>query len=135
MRRATVEDIPRIVDMGRAFHSYSPWRHVPFDPHATGDFAASIIRNGVIFLTEDGMCGGCITPFYFSPDYKLGVEMFWWAPKHGRELRKAFEAWAQENGATAVQFSALSDNRSEAVNAVYTRAGFERAETAYIKRF
>ncbi len=135
MRRATVEDIPAIVEMGRAFHSYSPWNHVPYDDDATGLFAANVIQNGVIFLTDEGMCGGVITPFYFAPSFKLAVEMFWWAPKHGRGLRKAFEAWAQENGATAVQFSALSDKRSEAVNAVYTRAGFERAETAYIKRF
>jgi hypothetical protein len=31
--------------------------------------------------------------------YVLAVEFFWWAPKGGRELRAAFEAWALAAGA------------------------------------
>ena len=132
--RATADDLDRIVEFGRQFHAYSPWSAVPYDADATREFVGRIIDGlGAVFITENGMVGGILSPLFFNPAVLVGVEMFWWAPKDGRALREAFEQWATEAGATAVQFSALADDNLERVDRIYSRAGFRRAETAYVK--
>lgn len=134
MRQATVEDIPRIVELGRAFHAASPWRDVAYDADATANTVAGAITGpGVVFLTENGMIGGIVSPLWFNPAVKVGIEMFWWAPTGGRALREAFEQWAKSEGATMIQFSALADENLERVDRIYSRSGFTRAETVYVK--
>jgi hypothetical protein len=135
IRRATSEDMPQILDLARRFHAYSPWSVIPCDDGAIEAFAASLIENGVILLTDDGMCGGAINPLYFSPSFTIGIEFFWFAPSGDNGLRAAFEAWCRERGAVGVQFSALADDHLPAVARLYRRAGFEPAETAFVKRF
>lgn len=129
---ATHDDVPLIVEMGEQFHAYSPWREVPYDREAVAAMARGIIDQGVIFLSEDGMCGGVVQPLYFSPGVRIGIEFFWWK---GHGLRQQFEDWCHEQGAYGVQFSALADDRIRAVSRLYRAAGFEEAETAFVKRF
>lgn len=135
IRKATHDDIPRICDLGRDFHAYSPWSEVPFDRDSVADFSRRLIDSGVIFLSDDGICGGLLNPLYFNPSAVVAVELFWWAPTEGRALRLAFEEWAQEMGAYAVQFSALGDHKSETVGALFKRAGYRKVETGYLKEF
>jgi hypothetical protein len=135
IRRAEAQDAPVIARLGAKFHAYSPWSAVPYDAAAAEAFALHCITTGAVFLTEDGMCGGILVPLFFSPETKVAAELFWWAPTEGAALRKAFEAWALEAGASAVQFSALADGHSKAVGRLYRMAGFEPVETAYLKRF
>jgi GNAT superfamily N-acetyltransferase len=136
MRRAEASDLDRVVTLAANFHAYGVWKDVPLDRGAFTAFVANLIENGAVFLTDTGVIAGLISPFYFQPAFKLGVELFWWAPDGGgRELREAFEGWAREQGATAVQFSAMGDENAERVARLYRRAGFEPAETAFVKRF
>ena len=129
---ATHDDLDRIVDMGALFHAHSPWREVPYDREAVRTFAANTIDNGIIFVSDIGMCGGMVHPLYFSPETRIGIEFFWWK---GSELRTAFEDWCHAQGAYGVQFSALADEHLPAVARLYRMAGFEPAETAFVKRF
>lgn len=135
IRRATPDDMEHVVELGRAFHAYSPWRGVSYDHDAIRAFVAGCIETGAIFLSETGMCGGLVSPLYFNPAFRIGVEFFWWAPDGGSALRQAFEDWAREEGAQGVQFSALSDEHLPAVTRIYRRSGFAPAETAFVKRF
>jgi hypothetical protein len=137
IRKATLNDVPAIVDMGVQFHAYSPFKDIPFDPEATARFVAGCIETGAVFLSEHGMCGGVVAPFYFNPRFTQATEFFWWSPVkgEGRELREAFEAWAKEAGASAVQFGALADGKYEDVARNYTAAGFKPMETTFLKRF
>ena len=136
IRKATVADVPQIVACGREFHAYGTWSHVPLDEDAYGSFAAAAIEGpGAIFLTDDGMCGGLMVPAYFNPAFVFAAELFWWAPTEGRALREAFEGWAQESGASAVQFSAMTDDHLPAVTRLYRMGGFKPAETAFVKEF
>ena len=132
--RATDADTERIVEMGAKLHASGPYADVPYNPDATAEFVAGILAQGAVFMTDDGMCGGAIFPFYLNPDFKMATEFFWWAPKDGRRLREAFEVWAVEQGASAVQFSALTNERLPAVTRIYRGAGFRPAETAFVKR-
>lgn len=135
IRRATADDLDRIVELGAAFHAYCPYRDIPLDPEGFRDFAGRLIEGGAIFLSDDGMIGGLLVPLYFNPSVVMGAELFWWAGKTGKGLREAFETWAKESGAQGVQFSGLTDQRAETIRKVFERAGYTAAETAFFKRF
>jgi RimJ/RimL family protein N-acetyltransferase len=134
IRRAGVVDLDRVVELGAQFLAYGPYREIPLDPEAFRDFAGRLVEGGVIFLSEDGMLGGVLNPFFFNPALVSAVELFWWGPTTGRALRDAFEAWAAEEGAAYLQFSGLVDARARASERLFRRAGFRPTETAYLKR-
>lgn len=129
---ATEADLPRILEFARAFHGYSPWSRFPMDDAATEAYARNVMASGVIFVTDRGMIGGVLMPIPFAPQVVLAVELFWWGDG---ALKADFEAWAKERGATAVQFSALADDRSEAMARLFARNGYRPAETGYLKEF
>lgn len=133
IRKAVHDDLDRIVSMGRSFHAYSPWSNVPLDSQSLREFLAKIIDSGVILLGENGMIGGIMNPLYFNPSYVVAAELFWWAESGGRELMKAFEEWGAENGAYGYQFSALHDEKSERMDALFNRAGYRKVEAGYFK--
>lgn len=133
IRKATHDDVSMVVDMGSEFHDYSPWRSVPFDRDATSAFVVNLIDHGVVFVSDGGMIGGLMNPLYFNPAFAVGCELFWWAKFDGRKLMKAFEEWAQENGARGVQFSSLGDEQSERMAVLFDRAGYSKVETGWFK--
>ncbi len=135
IRQATVDDLELIGDLGAQFLAASPYADVPLDIVAFSDFAGRMIEHGVILLSDDGMLGGVLNPLYFNPSVVFAAELFWWAPKEGRALREAFEAWAREHGAMGVQFSGISNERAATVTKLFQRAGYEPVELAFLKRF
>lgn len=135
IRRASLDDLDRVVELGEAFHAYSPYREIEFSPEGFRGFAERLIEGGAVFLSDDGMIGGCLVPLYFNPSIVMGAELFWWAGKTGKPLREAFEAWARDEGAQGVQFSGLTDQREETIRKVFARAGYQPGETAFFKRF
>lgn len=135
IRTATVDDLPEIVSLGAEFLAAGHWGVVGLDKEAFADFAQRLIAGGVILLSDHGMLGGMVQPLYFQPSVVLGSELFWWGPKEGRELRRAFEDWCQERGASFVQFSGLVNDRTPLIDRLFERAGYARVETGYLKRF
>ena len=133
MRKATHDDVSLVVDMGRDFHDYSPWRSIPFDRDATSRFVTSLIDNGVVFISDNGMIGGLMNPLYFNPSFSVACELFWWAKSGGRELMRAFEDWASESSASGIQFSSLGDDKSERMAVLFDRAGYSKVETGWFK--
>lgn len=133
VRQATLQDIPALVEIGRLFHAASPWKHVEYDVDSIAALLAVIVPLGGVWRSDDGLCGGALNPLYFNPSVQVAVELFWWAPSHGKELREAFEIWAKEAGASFVQCSALVNDRLGAVSRLYARAGYEPAEVAFVK--
>lgn len=133
IRKATHDDVSMVVDMGGAFHDYSPWRSVPFDRDATSAFVSNLIDHGVVFVSETGMIGGLMNPLYFNPSFSVACELFWWAKSGGRELMKEFEQWAEENDARGIQFSSLGDEQSERMAVLFDRAGYSKVETGWFK--
>lgn len=130
IRVADTADLPAILEMAEAFHGYSPWRVYPFDREATEQYAIGIMTAGVILISDTGMIGGLVNPVPFAPSCQVAVELFWWGDG---ALREAFEVWAKAQGATAVQFSALADDRSPIMARLFGRAGYRPIETGYLK--
>jgi hypothetical protein len=135
IRRATQDDMPRILELGAEFLSFGPYAWVPLDRNAFAASAAKMIEVGAIFLADDGMIGGVLYPFYFNPAVVMAAELFWYSPKHGRELREAFEGWAQERGCVAVTCSGLVNDRETTIRKLFGRAGYQATEVAFVKRF
>lgn len=127
---ATEADLPRILEYAKAFHGYSPWSRYPMDEAATEIYARNVMAGGVIILSDTGMIGGLLSPVPFAPDLVVAVELFWWGDG---QLKKAFESWARESGAKAVQFSALADDRSDIMARLFRRDGYRPVETGYLK--
>lgn len=135
IRVATVDDLPEIGRLGAEFLAASPHAWIGLDPEAFATFAAQMIEHGVIYLSEDGMIGGIITPFFFNPTVTTGAELFWFARKEGRALRLAFQVWAKERGAACVTCAGLVNDREPTIRKVYERAGYAASEIAFMKRF
>lgn len=127
---ATEADLPRILEFAKAFHGYSPWSRYPMDEEATANYARNIMASGVILISDKGMIGGLLHAVPFAPSVVAAVELFWWGDG---QLKKDFEAWARERGATAIQFSALADDRSDLMARLFRRDGYRPVETGYLK--
>lgn len=136
IRRATADDVSRIVELGAEFLAYSPHRVHPLDREAFAAFAEQLVTGaGAIFLSDDGMIGGLVTGLYFNPAIRVGTELFWWARKEGRQLREAFEEWAKGEGAVEIHFTGLLDERADTITKVFRRAGYVPLELGFVKRF
>lgn len=135
IRTATLDDIPEVLGFAAEFLDYSPHRWIGLDVEAfTATLTQMIEGPGVVFLSDDGFIGGALAPAYFNPSVILAAELFWFARQEGPELRQAFEAWARENGASAVTCTGLVDHHEAAIRRVYARAGYEPSEIAFMKR-
>lgn len=135
VRRAELSDIPEIVHWGRKFFDYSPWQgRTEFNE---ADLSASlegmITGSGAVFLNGHGICGGVIFPLFFNASMRVAVELFWFADGGGAELREAFEAWAIESGATALQMTCLTDSREPAMRRLLSSKGYTPMEVSFFK--
>lgn len=133
VRQALPEDLPAVVAYGAEFHAASVHRGFPLDIGAFAGFAARLIDDGGVFLSDTGFIGGALVPLYFSPAVLIAAELFWFTKAEGAALREAFEGWARSRGAAVVQFSSMADERERAVARVLRCAGYAPAETSYLK--
>lgn len=104
---ATHDDIPRLIEMGRRFHAASGLA-MGFDPQAVEGFLTGLIERGAVFATARGAIGGMAISPYCDPQWKIAVELFWWAEGDGLRLLRAFEGWAREIGADEVRMTSLA---------------------------
>lgn len=129
---AREDDLPRIVKYGQAFHDASG-QPFPYDPVASGAFALGLVKSpdGVVIMGDHGMIGGAIVSAYCAPEWRMAVELFWWAEKGGLGLLRAFEEWAAENGASEVRMTSLAS--LPRADALLRRKGYGAAEISYRK--
>jgi hypothetical protein len=131
-RLATEEDIPAIVEMGRAFHEMAA---VPmgYSQDAISRLVQSMIDHpdAVVIMSDTGVIGGQILPAYCDPEWKIAVELFWWANGGGMKLLRAFEGWAKDIGAHEIRMSSMAAlPRAERI---LTLAGYRPAELSFSK--
>ena len=89
---------------------------------------------GVIFLSEDGFCGGMLAPVYFSSETKIASELFWHCEdSHGQALHAAFEAWAKDSGADIVEMTGQINAREKGIRRLYRARGYDAREIGFFK--
>lgn len=135
---ATVDDIPALLDIGKAFHAASD-NHVPMCLATLETTLRNLIAgpDGVVLMTGKGSATGALLyPAWFNASHRTGTELFWWAPAgDGLELFDALEAWARDNGAHSFSMAALEALRPAAVGALYRRRGYRPVEHSYVRTF
>lgn len=135
IRRATLDDLDFVVKLGCKFYEISPWRGaVAFNEDDLRDFLTTLITGtGVIFIDDNSMCGGMLTPLYFNHSAKVAAELFWYSDGKGTEVREAFEDWAIDAGANLVQMTCLANEREGAMRRLYGRQGYDAKEVSLFR--
>jgi GNAT superfamily N-acetyltransferase len=118
----------------------------PYDIDAIRDFLTTSLDNSNIVLLVGELDGeivgvtSCLLyPLYFSPNYQVAQELWWWLTPAargsgiGQAMFKQVEAWAKDKNARALFMIALEDERAAAMEKVYFRAGFKPLERTFIK--
>lgn len=147
IRRAEGADLPRMVEMGRAFFEegalagFATWE----DESVREALAAMLERHDCVMLVAEvggvifGMAASIICPLWFNTSVMTGQEWFWYvAPDHrngtGKPLLEALERETKALGAETFTMLSLATLRPEALERLYTRRGYRPAERTYIRR-
>lgn len=141
-RRASIEDTQALVGLASRFVSRSPFaRFVCYDPEVARDTILAIIDRGAVFVLESegrvvGAIIGAQAPLWFSRDV-AATELGWWIDPdyrgRGNDLRREFEHWAHEVGASVVVMSDVTMDDATPAGTLYERAGYEMVERAWMK--
>jgi GNAT superfamily N-acetyltransferase len=140
IRDATVDDIPRLLEMGARFVRETVYAgRLVIDPDALARTFGLLIASdvGALFVSErDGVVTGMIGLLAFEHPFTgelAAHELFWWVEPehrgHGLRLLKRAEGWARDFGAQHVHMVAPTRQ----VEQVYERLGYGYLEAAYTK--
>ena len=139
IRPATVDDVPRIVEMGVAFLRASPYHDVLAENRTQmAALATQLLTTGTVLVADEGgalfgMIGLIASPHFLSGEMYAG-EVFWWVEpgRRGAGLRlwRAAEAWATAQGAVTLQMIAPDDR----VATLYERRGYQPLDRSFVIR-
>lgn len=142
IREATEEDIFDVLILAKEFSKEAPITHT-WDKNKTEEFLNSALLNDnmVLFVLEvDGEIVGSILGFvievYMSHKVQA-TELAWFITKEYRgkpssiRLVKAFERWAIDKGANQIGMGDIEGISN--LEHLYTRMGYKKAESVYIK--
>lgn len=134
IREATIEDIPRLLAMGKTFAAKARLEdHVGYDPESMAKTFETMIERDefALFIGEHGAIGGMRAPHPFNYASELVDEVFWWSEgREGIRLLAELEAWA--DGAV-MRVSALEAVEPERVGRLLARRGYAPLERAFVK--
>lgn len=144
VRPAEWGDLDRVVEMLRAFHAEAEKEaQAPFSEEAVWLTCRGMLDSEAAFLGlleaaegPVGVLGGLCHRLWYSTA-RAAQEVFWYVePRHrgqGVRLLRAFEAWARERGVGHPAMIGLANERSEGMDRLYRRLGYEPVERLYRK--
>lgn len=129
IRPATMQDVPRIIDMIEKLAATV--NGLPVDRIKAGETLAGLLadRAAAVLVSDGGFIAGRLGDTFISRDL-VAYEMGWFAEdRSGLRLLRAFEAWAQSRGAAMI---AMSCNGG-AAQRILERSGYRVAEIQMVK--
>ena len=139
IRPATMDDLPRIIELGELLHHESPrWARLSFSRVRAADFISRLILNdwGCVFVAEkDGVIVGGIAGTalpHWSSDDILGQEASFFMLPEARgsmaavRLISALVAWGEMRGAKWMHAGSSTGLDPERTAGLYERLGFSR---------
>lgn len=142
IREATLDDIPALLEMGRAFADRCDLHSIaPYDETSMAATFRLLIEqdNGILLITDGGAAGGMVHPAYWNHAHLTGQEFFWWVypEKRGQGVRlfKALEQAAKDRGAGSWAMITLDKVEPEKTGRFYERCGYRKSEHSFIKVF
>lgn len=142
IRKATLEDVPALVAMGKTFV-----KDLPLPAEVDEDTVVKLLsflvteENGCLLVNDDvtAAIGGMSYPYYFNANITVASELFWWVSEPARrsgtglELLDEFEVWAKEVGASVFSMLCLEGKYAEPLTKLYLKKGFIQAERQFMK--
>lgn len=113
IREATIDDIPKLVEMGRALHDETTYKHVEYSPERVAETCRLMIANGFLVVAEkEGevigvMMGDVYIPWYTTE--RMGIDYtLYIMPEHRNgliavKMIKRFEQWCISMGAKQIR--------------------------------
>lgn len=132
--KATEADIPRLVRMGKKFHTSSQWANrYEYSEEGAAHYLSRLINHSgsTVIINDHGMIGGSMTPVPFL-SMRMAQEAFWWAEKRGLSLLLKFEEWARDMGADYVCMMSLAGG-CDRIERLYLHRGYIRSEKTFMK--
>jgi GNAT superfamily N-acetyltransferase len=139
IRVATLDDLPRILELGELLHKESPrWSRLSFNRAKAAHFIAHLVLEpeGAVFLAEqDGLVVGGIAGMatqHWSSDDVVAQEVSLFMAPEARgsmvavRLICALQAWAGMRGAKWLQAGTSTGLDPERTAGLYERLGFSR---------
>lgn len=139
IRVATLDDLPRILELGELLHRESPrWSRLSFNRAKAAHFIAHLIleASGVVFVAEqDGLViggiAGMASAHWASDDVVAQEVSFFMAPEaRGNivavRLICALQAWGEIRGAKWLTAGTSTGLDPERTAGLYERLGFSR---------
>lgn len=137
IRRATLDDRDRLVEMGQRFVAETPYAGlIAINPERLSASVAGILTNpaGAVFVSGSDPLTGMIAMLAYDHPFsgeRTAFEVVWWVEPEARgdgvRLLRAAEQWARDEGITKMQMVA-PDAR---VGEFYKRMGYAPVETSY----
>lgn len=135
IRPATLDDIPALLEMGKAFADEAGvTARVGWDDDDVANLLEGLIlsADGIVLLSERGMIGGYVAAHPFNTACRMFVELFWRDPGgEGLALLRAAENAARERGAGKSVMVAMDD--MERTRRLYGRIGYAPVEVQFMK--
>lgn len=144
IRAATRDDIPRIVEMGRAFYAASGYEAIaPASIPSIAGLAILTMEQGVMLVAEVngavvGMACLFIEPFTFNPSVMVANELAWWIdPEHrgtllAAKMLDAIECACREREVDVIRMATLENSPPQAAT-LYERKGYRRSDSHYTR--
>ena len=143
LRPANTSDIPQILANGKTFAT-SAYPGIPFDEETFFGCVMQMMNDGLLIVAEEngehfGGVGAIKGPLFINTSVSIAMERFWWVkPEHrasgiGRDLLKALEAAAKEQGCARVLMIALHNDELPFVDGFYKKFGYAPMEHFYAK--
>lgn len=141
VRLAGLQDLTRLVILGRQAHGESNYSDIPFNANYTRNMfrGAVLLKSQDVLIAEraDGsLCGFLIAltiELPFSPR-KYAADGAFWADQGGDKLIDAFVDWAKLKHAVRIDCSVSQADPEGRVNNLYLRKGFERTGGMYLMK-
>ncbi len=138
IRRATLEDRARLIEMGQRFVAETPYAGlITIDPERLAVTVGSLLENphAAVFVSgSDATLTGMIALLAYDHPFsgeRTAFEVVWWVEPEARgdgvRLLRAAEGWARDQGIKKMQMVA-PDAR---VGGFYQRMGYSPVETSY----
>jgi len=144
IREARVEDIPVVVFLAGMFVEESQYG-LTLNVSKTRDLARSFLDDPdklLLLSIQDGNpCGllaASVTESYFSDD-RIAAEIAWYLLPSARgtsdslRMIDVFEKWAKVRECTLAQLSCIDYLSGDQVAKLYTRKGYSKKESAFVK--
>lgn len=145
IRKATHDDIPRIVEMAERFYASTDYPAIgPASKASLAGLAIITMESGVMLVAQTdhgeviGMACLFIEPFTFNPSILVASELAWWIePEHrggalaGRMMR-AIENECHGMDVNVIRMATLRNSPPQAA-AIYERMGYAQSDSHYMR--